>query len=122
MSRNDHRGHRKGGDLEAAVDTRFGRAAAFVVMHTDTGTVRALDNRDASVTGQGAGIQAARLMADQGIHIVLTGYCGPNAYRALRAADIRVYTELVEGTIREAVEQFQAELLHEAAGADVQSH
>ena len=112
----------RGVDLDAGVDVRFGRAATFVTVDTDTGTVRALDNREASGAGQGAGIQAARLMADQGIQVVLTGHCGPNAYRALRAADIRVYTELVEGTIREAVERFQAGLLHEAAGADVQPH
>jgi predicted Fe-Mo cluster-binding NifX family protein len=109
-------------DLEAVVDPRFGRAAAFVVLDTDTGTVRALDNREASGAGQGAGIQAARLMADQGIHVVLTGYCGPNAFRALHAAGVRVYTGLTEGTVREAVERFQAGRLHEAAEADVQPH
>ena len=36
----------RGGDLEAAVDTRFGRAATFVTVDTDTGTVRGLDNRE----------------------------------------------------------------------------
>jgi predicted Fe-Mo cluster-binding NifX family protein len=107
----------RGVDLEAAVDTRFGRAAVFVVLDTDTGTVR-----EASGAGQGAGIQAAQLMSANGIQVLLTGHCGPNAYRALRAADIRVYTGLVEGTIREAVERFQAGLLREAAGADVQPH
>ena len=36
----------RGEDLEAAVDTRFGRAATFVTVDTDTGTVRGLDNRE----------------------------------------------------------------------------
>jgi predicted Fe-Mo cluster-binding NifX family protein len=112
----------RGIDLEAAVDARFGRAAAFVVLDTDTGSVRALDNRETSLSGQGAGIQAARLMADQGIQAVLTGHCGPNAYRALQAAGVRVYTGVAEGTVRDAVKQFQAGLLQEAAGADVQPH
>jgi len=112
----------RGVDLDAGVDVRFGRATTFVTVDTDTGTVRALDNREASGAGQGAGIQAARLLADQGIQLVLTGHCGPNAYRALRAAGIRIYTGVTEGTVREAVTQFQAGLLHEAAGADVQPH
>lgn len=112
----------RGVDLDAGVDVRFGRAATFVIVDTDTGTVRALDNREASGAGQGAGIQAAQLMSANGIQVLLTGHCGPNAYRALRAAGIRVYTGLVEGTVREAVERFQAGLLHEAAGADVQPH
>jgi predicted Fe-Mo cluster-binding NifX family protein len=112
----------KGVDLEAPVDPRFGRAAAFVVVDTDTGAVRALDNREASLGGHGAGIQAARLMADQGVHAVLTGHCGPNAYRALQAAGVRVFTGVTEGTVQDAVKQFQAGLLRETAGADVQPH
>ena len=112
----------KGVDLEAAVDPRFGRAAAFVVVNTDTGAVRALDNREASLAGHGAGIQTARLMADQKIQAVVTGHCGPNAYRALNAVGVRVYTGVTEGTVRDAVLQFQAGRLQEAAGADVQSH
>jgi len=111
-----------GADLEAPVDPRFGRAAAFVVVDTDTGAVRALDNREASLAGHGAGIQAARLMADQKVHAVLTGHCGPNAWRALRAAGVRVYTGVTEGTVQDAVKAFQAGHLQEAAGADVQPH
>ena len=111
-----------GEDLDAVVDPRFGRTAAFVVLDTDTGTVRALDNCDASAAGQGAGIQAAQLMAANGVQVLLTGHCGPNAYRALRAAGIRVYTGVTEGTVREAVTKLQAGLLHEAAGADAQPH
>jgi predicted Fe-Mo cluster-binding NifX family protein len=94
----------------------------FVVVNTDTGIVRALDNREASGAGRGAGNQAARLTADREIQTVLTGHCGPNAYRALRTAGVRVYTGVTEGTVREAVRQFEAGLLHEAAGADVQPH
>jgi predicted Fe-Mo cluster-binding NifX family protein len=112
----------KGVDLDAAVDPRFGRAAAFVILDTDTGAVRALDNREASLSGHGAGIQTARLMADQKVHTVLTGHCGPNAYRALHAAGVQVYTGVAEGTVREAVRQYQAGLLREASGADVQPH
>ena len=98
----------RGVDLDAGVDVRFGRAATFVTVDKDTGTVRALDNREASGAGQGAGIQAAQLMSANGIQVLLTGHCDPNAYQALRAADIRVYTGLVEGSVREAVTQFQA--------------
>jgi predicted Fe-Mo cluster-binding NifX family protein len=112
----------KGVDLEAAVDPWFGRAAAFVVLDTDSGTVRALDNREASLAGQGAGIQAARLIAAQGEQAVVTGHCGPNAYRALQTAGVQVYTGLAEGTVRDAVRKYQAGLLREAAGVDVQPH
>ncbi len=75
----------RGVDLDAGVDVRFGRAATFVLVDTVAGTARALENREASGAGQGAGIQAAQLMAANGVHVVLTGHCGPNAYRALQA-------------------------------------
>ena len=80
----------RGVDLESVVDPRFGRAAAFVIVDTDTGTVRGLDNREANLAGHGAGIQAAQLMAAHKVHAQLTGHCGPNAYRALHAAGVRV--------------------------------
>jgi predicted Fe-Mo cluster-binding NifX family protein len=85
-----------------------GLAASLVIVDKDTETIRALDNWEATGAGQGAGIQAARLMAADGVQVVLTSHCSPNAFWALRAADIRVYTGLVEGTVREAVRQFQA--------------
>lgn len=112
----------RGEDLVAAVDPRFGQTAAFVVLDPDTGTVRALDNREASDAGHGAGIQAAQVVPANGAQVLLTGHCGPTADRALRTAGVRVYTGVAEGTIRKAITQFQAGLLHEAAGADVQPH
>ena len=109
----------RGVDLDAGVDVRFGRAATFVLVDTVAGTARALENREA---GQGAGIQAAQLMAANGVHAVLTGHCGPNAYRALQVAGIKVYTGLAGGSVREAVERYNTGTLHEATGADVQGH
>jgi predicted Fe-Mo cluster-binding NifX family protein len=112
----------QGETLESPVDPRFGRASAFVVLDTETGAVRALDNREAGSSGHGAGIQTARLMADQGVHAVVTGHCGPNAFRALRAAGIHVFTGITQGTVGDAVQQLQTGRLQETAAADVQSH
>jgi predicted Fe-Mo cluster-binding NifX family protein len=53
---------------------------------------------------------------------VVTGHCGPNAYRALQTAGVQVYTGLAEGTVRDAVRKYQAGLLREAAGVDIQPH
>jgi predicted Fe-Mo cluster-binding NifX family protein len=61
-------------------------------------------------------------MAGQGVQAVLTGRCGPNTYWVLHTAGVRVCTGVVESTVREAVRQFQAGLLREAAAADVQPH
>jgi predicted Fe-Mo cluster-binding NifX family protein len=61
-------------------------------------------------------------MAADGVQVVLTDHCGPNAFRALQAAGIRVYTGLKGGSVCEAVERFKAGALQEATAADVQGH
>lgn len=109
-----------GFNMDAPVDTRFGRARGFAVVETETGDFRYLDSSEAGGAGQGTGIQAARLLAAHGVHVVLTGHCGPNAFRALRAVGIRVCRGLTGGSIREAVEQFKAGALQGTTGADVQ--
>lgn len=111
-----------GFDMDAPVEGRFGRARGFLLVDTETGATQCLDNREAGAAGQGAGIQAARLVAMHGVQVVLTGHCGPNAFRALQAAGIRVYTGVARGSVREAVEQFKAGALREATAADVQGH
>jgi predicted Fe-Mo cluster-binding NifX family protein len=92
------------------------------VFDTDTGGTLYLENAEAAAAAQGAGIQAAKLMVGHGVQVVLTGHCGPNAFRALQAAGIRVYTGVSGGSVREAVEQFKAGALREATAADVQGH
>ena len=62
----------------------------------------------------GAGIQAARWMADQGIKTVLAARVGPNALKTLERAGITVITG-VKGEIREAVENYRAGKLSYAA-------
>lgn len=111
-----------GFNMDAPVDIRFGRARGFVAVDMDTGDFQYLDNSEAGGAGQGAGIQAAKLMAGHGVQVVLTGHCGPNAFRALQAAGIRVCTGLTGGSIREAIEQFKGGALQEATAADVQGH
>ena len=85
----------------------------------------ARDANGTGVLGDGTDKQIddeARLIAAQGVQAVLTGHYGPSAYRALHAAGVRVYTGVAEGTVQDAVKQFQAGLLQEAAEADVQPH
>ncbi|HSO18459.1 MAG TPA: NifB/NifX family molybdenum-iron cluster-binding protein, partial [Desulfosarcina sp.] len=51
---------------------------------------------------KGAGIQAAGMISDHQAEVLLTGFCGPNAFKALAAANIKVAGD-VSGTVREAV-------------------
>lgn len=93
--------------LEAAVDPRFGRAAHFIVVDTDSLQWQAHQNQGVNATG-GAGALAAQFAAQQGVQAVISGDFGPNAYRALATAGIQMYLLGESRTVAEAVEQFKA--------------
>jgi predicted Fe-Mo cluster-binding NifX family protein len=109
-----------GKTMDSQVDPRFGRAACFIIIDTETMDFSVIDNENVAASG-GAGISSAKTVIDAGAQAVLTGNCGPNAERALSAAGIKLYTGLT-GTVAEAVELFKGGGLTEAAGPNVQSH
>ena len=97
----------EGPNLDARVDPRFGRAAGFVVVDPQTMTFDYVDNGSSQVMAQGAGIQAAEIVAGTGARVVLTGFVGPKAFQALSAAGIAIGQNLDNLTVREAVQRFQ---------------
>lgn len=72
-----------GPDLTADVDPRFGRASYILVVDSDTLEVDVIDNAANKDAFKGAGIQAAAAVSDKGAEILLTGFCGPNAFKTL---------------------------------------
>lgn len=110
-----------GASLDAPLDPRFGRAAHFIVVDGRTGAFTVHDNTQNLNAAQGAGIQAAEAVSRLGAEVVITGHCGPKAFRALQAAGIQVVTGAT-GTVREVVERFQKGELKPATGADVEGH
>jgi predicted Fe-Mo cluster-binding NifX family protein len=111
----------QGQTIDSEVDPRFGRARYFIIADVDTGDLRAVSNEQNLNAAQGAGIQAAQLVAAQGVEAVLTGHCGPKAFQVLTAAGIKVFNE-VEGTVAEAIVAFSSGKLTQTEGADVQGH
>ena len=109
-----------GKEMDAPVDPRFGRAACFIVVETEKMAFEAIANDNVAAAG-GAGINAAKAVIDTGAQAVLTGNCGPNAERTLRAGNVKLYTG-VQGTVAEAVAQYKAGALAEATGPSVDSH
>lgn len=111
-----------GGRMDSMVDPRFGRAGAFVVVDTDHNTItEVVDNRSGAQAAQGAGVQAAEVVSRLGAECVVTGHCGPKAFRTLEAAGITVYTG-ASGTIADAVDQLAAGRLHHSTAPDVEGH
>ena len=109
-----------GPGLDSQVDPRFGRAACFVLVDPETLECTSIENTGAAAGG-GAGVNAAKTVIDAGAEAVLTGNCGPNAERALKAAGVKLFTG-VTGTVTEAIEQYKAGKLVPASGPNVQPH
>jgi len=66
-----------GSTLDSQLDPRFGRAAYFIIVDADTLQFDAIENDNTAAPG-GAGVNAAKLVADQAAEAVITGNCGPN--------------------------------------------
>ncbi len=96
----------KGKDLDSQVDPRFGRAAYILIIDTDTLAIEALDNSQNVNAFKGAGIQAAGMISDKGVEVLLTGFCGPNAFKTLKAADVKVASDF-SGAVKDAVKKFK---------------
>jgi predicted Fe-Mo cluster-binding NifX family protein len=95
-----------GPELDAQVDPRFGRAQYILLVNSQDESIEVVDNADNRNAMSGAGIQAAKMLADKNVNVLLTGSVGPNADEGLRAAGI-VVNDAGSGTAREALERFR---------------
>ncbi|MBU0663937.1 MAG: NifB/NifX family molybdenum-iron cluster-binding protein [Proteobacteria bacterium] len=103
-----------GKEIEANVDTTFGRAPYFFLIDTDTNAIEVVENT-AGTQGQGAGIAAAQLVSDKGVDGLLTGYVGPNAFNAFRASGIKLFVGASsQDTVKEALAKFKKGEYNEA--------
>jgi predicted Fe-Mo cluster-binding NifX family protein len=110
-----------GPELSSPMDKRFGRGRYLLIVDTPDRTVTAIDNKAGMDAAQGAGVQAAQSVIDNKAEALITGHCGPNAFRALQAAGIPVYLS-PGGTIEEVIDRFEAGDFEQATQADVDSH
>ena len=80
-----------GNDLNAPMDSRFGRAPMFLIYDPEAKTFEVVGNEQNLNAAQGAGIQSAQNIAHLGVTALITGHCGPKAFRVLAAAGIKIY-------------------------------
>ncbi|MBU1194430.1 MAG: NifB/NifX family molybdenum-iron cluster-binding protein [Proteobacteria bacterium] len=96
----------QGKTLDSQLDPRFGRAAYILVIDTVTLEFEVIDNADNKNAFKGAGIQAAARISDSGAEVLLTGFCGPNAFETLDAAGVKVVNDQT-GKIIDVVQKFK---------------
>jgi len=111
----------QGQELSSMIDLRFGRAKWILVVDTETGGYEAHDNTVHLNLPQGAGIQTGQNIANLGVEAVITGNVGPNAFRTLDAAEIRVFLA-TQQTVEQAVAALKEGRLEEVQQANVEGH
>ncbi|MEW6710839.1 MAG: NifB/NifX family molybdenum-iron cluster-binding protein [Candidatus Riflebacteria bacterium] len=109
-------------DLNAVIDTRFGRAQMFALYDSQSGETTWHSNSQNLQAAQGAGIQTAQNVVNLGAEAVISGHCGPKAWQVLKAAGIKVYTINGNMTAKEAVKHIENGAIKPSEGADVEGH
>ncbi|HAJ26764.1 MAG TPA: dinitrogenase iron-molybdenum cofactor biosynthesis protein [Syntrophus sp. (in: bacteria)] len=104
--------------------TRFGRAACFVVVDGETKEWQAVENQQNRQATQGAGIQAARTIIEQGAEVLISGNVGPKAFRVLQAGAVRMFRTdpASQKTVADAVADWEQGKLEEIQAATVEGH
>jgi predicted Fe-Mo cluster-binding NifX family protein len=110
-----------GRNPDSPMDARFGRAGYFQIFDDDTGEYEVIDNTSGRDSMQGAGVQAGELIAGCGASVLITGHCGPKAFRVLNGAGVKVML-CGGGSVESALEKYKKDGLKEAAGPDVNGH
>jgi predicted Fe-Mo cluster-binding NifX family protein len=108
-------------ELNANLDPRFGRAAYFIIVDPETMAFEVVENSQNLNLSQGAGIQVGKTIADNKVDVLITGHCGPKAFKVLQGAGVNIVTG-AGGTVADAIAQFNSGELETSTEADVDGH
>jgi predicted Fe-Mo cluster-binding NifX family protein len=89
-------------ELSSPIDPRFGRSRCLLIIDLPDRTTTVIDNQPEIHAARDAGLQVAKKVVDSRADALITGHCGPKAFRALLAAGVTVY-KVSDGSIAEAL-------------------
>jgi predicted Fe-Mo cluster-binding NifX family protein len=70
---------------------------------------------------QGAGIQAGKTIVDNGVEVLITGYCGPKAFTVLESAGIKMVSG-AEGCVEDVITNYKEGKLKESQTPNADGH
>lgn len=110
-----------GPQLSSELDPRFGRAAYFILVDPDTMAFEVVTNQQNLDLPQGAGIQAGKTIVDHHVDALVTGNCGPKAFKVLERAGVKILVG-ARGTVADAIDQFKRNQLTPVDSPNVEGH
>ena len=96
----------KEASLDSMLDERFGRAAYFIVVDTDSGEIVKSINNEYINDAHGVGIKAASIAVKENVDSVIGPNFGPKVLEVLKAAGIKMYTSEVK-KIKDIIEDYK---------------
>ena len=111
----------QGKELSSEINPRFGRAKWLIVIDTESGDFQAHDNVINLNAAQGAGIQTGQNIANLDVEAVITGSVGPNAFKTLNAAGVKIFLAEKQA-VSKVIETFKAGKLKQVDQANVEGH
>ncbi|MCD6484508.1 MAG: dinitrogenase iron-molybdenum cofactor biosynthesis protein [Candidatus Odinarchaeota archaeon] len=96
------------GGINDIVSPIFGRCPTYTIVEIDNGQIintKVIQNYAGGAI-RGAGIQAAQIIASEGVTTVVAGSFGPNASMALGSMGIRMIPGISGITVKEAVDRY----------------
>jgi predicted Fe-Mo cluster-binding NifX family protein len=100
--------------LQSEIDPRFGRAAYYMIVNTETDEVIVHNNSDGVAASNGAGTGAAQTLSEFGVEALYTGSVGPKAAAVLKTAKIPYY-ENITGTVQGVLDQLKKGTMPQSA-------
>ncbi len=110
-----------GKDFSSEMDPRFGRAAYFIIVDSETMVPEVVENSQNLDLPQGAGIQAGKTIVDNHVDVLITGNCGPKAFNVLQHAGVKVVTG-AKGRVADVISQYKDGKLESAEAPNVEGH
>lgn len=110
-----------GKELNSDIDPRFGRASYFVIVDPETLEFEIVENKQNLNLPQGAGIQSGETVVSNNVDVLISGNCGPKAFKVLDKAGVTIVTG-AKGRVIDAVLQYKNGELKPAVEANVEGH
>ncbi len=110
-----------GRDITSDLDPRFGRAEYFIFVDADSMKYEVVENTQNLNLPQGAGIQAGKTIVENNADVLISGNCGPKAFKVLNSAGVKIVVG-PRGRVVDAVEKYKNGELTAMDAANVEGH
>ncbi|CFX17265.1 Dinitrogenase iron-molybdenum cofactor biosynthesis [Syntrophomonas zehnderi OL-4] len=106
-----------GSDPSAVIEERFGRCTHFMVWDLNSKTFEVLNSRESDHYNS-PGTSIAKRLIQAGVGSLIVGHIGPQAFKVLKQAHVRIYTGASGKSITQTIAMFEANELTELESAN----